>query len=64
MKELILNKFRSIYSVRRREMGELQRLSKGLIRHDLEAYEAEEMGNLFFLQSRVLFGLITIETVV
>ena len=64
MKELVLNKLINKYELIKREMGELKNIHKGIYNFDCEAYEIKNIGNLFFINLKALFGLMKMETTV
>ena len=64
MKDAIIRKLNEKYTLNRRDMGELKSIHKGMFSFDNEAYEIENVGNLFFMNMKGMFGLMKMQTVV
>ena len=62
MKETIINQLKEHYTLEKRDMGELSGLRKGLFNFDCEAYTVKDIGNLFFISMKAMFGLMKMET--
>ena len=64
MKETIIKKLNERYILTKRDMQDLKTIRKGLYRFDCEAYDIKDVGNLFFINMKALFGLMKMETAV
>ena len=64
MKEKILKTLNGRYSLEKRDMGALSHIHKGLYYFHCETYAIKDIGNLFFIEMKALFGLMKMETMV
>lgn len=64
MKETILNELKKRYTLEKRDMGDMKNIHKGMYNFDCEAYTVKDIGNLFFIEMKALFGLMKMETTV
>jgi len=64
MKETILNELKKRYTLEKRDMGDIKNIHKGMYNFDCEAYTVKDIGNLFFIEMKALFGLMKMETTV
>ena len=64
MKNTVLQKIQSQYTLEKRDMGNLTQIRKGIYRFDNEAYTIKDTGNLFIMEMKALFGLMKMETIV
>lgn len=64
MKNIFIDKLKQQYDLVGKDMGEFKTIKKGLYRFDCEAYEIENVGNLFFITMKAMFGLMKMETTV
>ncbi len=64
MKEYALNQLKQKYGLKKRNMGDLAVIKKGMYRFDSEAYEIEGVGNLFIIEMKAMLGLMKMETIV
>lgn len=64
MKEYVKEKLSQKYTLVEKNMNELTTIRKGMYRFDCEAYEIKDIGNLFFISMKAMFGLMKMETIV
>lgn len=64
MKEYVKEKLLQKYTLVEKNMNELTAIRKGMYRFDCEAYEIKDIGNLFFISMKAMFGLMKMETIV
>ena len=64
MKDYIIRELSKTYQLAPVDMGELADIKKGLTNFHCETYQIENIGNLFFIEMKAVFGLMKMDTAV
>ena len=62
MKDNIIKKLGEQYVLEKIDMGDLSHIHKGMYDFICEAYEIKDIGSLFFINMKAMFGLMRMET--
>ena len=64
MKDYIIRELSNTYQLLPVNMGELAEIKKGLTNFHCETYQIKDVGNLFFIEMKAMFGLMKMNTAV
>ena len=64
MKNYIIEELSKAYQLIPVDMGELSDIRKGLTTFHCETYQIKDIGNLFFIEMKAMFGLMRMDTAV
>lgn len=64
MKDYIKRELSKAYQLIPTDMGELADIKKGLTNFHCETYQIKDVGNLFFIEMKAMFGLMKMDTAV
>ena len=64
MKDYIIRELKDKYQLIPVDMGELSNIEKGLTSFHCETYQIKNIGNLFFIEMKAVFGLMKMNTAV
>lgn len=64
MNETIRNELTKYFKLKKKDMGDLKTIKKGMFHFECENYEIEGVGNLFFINLKAMMGMMKMETAV
>ena len=64
MKQIILDKLSKYYTLKQRDLNDFEHMSRYAIDYYCEAYDIQEVGNLFFIEAKAPFDFMHMLTIV